>query len=247
LGELSGKTALVTAAANGIGRAAALAYAEAGANVIATDLDIANMDDLAAHDAITVRKLDVLDGAAVRDLATAHPDIGVLVSCAGYVHHGSLENTDDKAWDFSFDLNVKSAFHLLQAIVPNMLARGGGALVVIASVSGSILGIPNRCAYGASKAALIGLAKSVAADYIRQGIRCNAICPGTVDSPSLRQRIRDQGGDYDEVRSAFIARQPMGRLGEAQEMADLAVYLGSDKSKFMTGQTVCIDGGMTLM
>jgi len=247
MGLLEGKKALVTAAANGIGRAAAIACADAGATVIATDIDVADMADLAGHTGIAVEKLDVLDTAAVRAMAARNPDLDILVSCAGYVHHGTVLSTDDKAWDVSFDLNVKAAFHLVQAVLPGMLERGGGSIVAIASVAGSILGVPNRFAYGASKAGLIGLVKSVAADYIRQGIRCNAICPGTVDSPSLRQRIRDQGGDYDAVRAAFVARQPMGRLGEAGEIADLAVYLGSDQSKFMTGQTVCIDGGMTLI
>lgn len=246
MGELTGKKAIVTAAAQGIGRAAAIAYAREGAEVIATDIAEDKLAELSGMDGITTKVLDVRDTAAVKAFADAHTDTSILVSCAGYVHHGNLLTTDDKAWDFSFDLNVTSAFHLFQAFVPAMLERNTGSIVAIASVAGSILGIPNRCAYGASKAALIGLVKSVAAEYIQQGIRCNAICPGTVDSPSLRERIAAQG-DYDKARAAFVARQPMGRLGEAEEMADLAVYLGSDKSRFMTGQTVCIDGGMTLM
>lgn len=246
-GQLVGKKAIVTAAANGIGRATAIAFAREGATIIATDINIDGMSDLGEIDNITVQKLNVLDTDAIAELAKANPDIDVLCSCAGYVHHGNVLDTDDKAWDISFDLNVKSAFHLVQAFLPSMIKNGGGSIVNIASVAGSILGVPNRFAYGASKAGLIGLVKSVATDYIRDGIRCNAICPGTVDSPSLRQRIKDQGGNYDEVRAAFVARQPMGRLGEAEEMADFAVYLASDKSKFMTGQTICIDGGMTLI
>lgn len=246
MADLSGKKAIITAAANGIGRATAIAYAREGAEVIATDIAADKLADLAGLDNITIAPLDVLDTQAVQKFAASHRDTAILVSCAGYVHHGNLLGTDDKAWDFSFDLNVRAAFHLFQAFLPAMLEREQGSIVAIASVAGSILGIPNRCAYGASKAALIGLVKSVAADYIKNGIRCNAICPGTVDSPSLRERIAAQG-DYEKSRAAFVARQPMGRLGEAEEMADLAVYLGSDKSKFMTGQTVCIDGGMTLM
>lgn len=245
-GELTGKTAIVTAAAHGIGRATALAFAQEGAKVIATDIAEDALKDLSDVDNITVQKLDVLDVAAISELAKAYPKVDILCSCAGFVHHGNILDTDDDAWDISFDLNVKAAYHLIKAFLPSMLENGGGSIINIASVAGSILGVPNRFAYGASKAGLIGLVKSVAVDYIRDGIRCNAICPGTVDSPSLRQRIKDQGGNYDEVRNAFVARQPMGRLGEAKEMADFAVYLASDKSKFMTGQTICIDGGMTV-
>jgi len=247
MGELNGKKALVTAAAAGIGRATALTYAREGAKVIATDIAVDQMGELAETDGISVEKLDVLDKSAIAALVAKHPDIDILVSCAGWVHHGNLAGTDDAAWDRSFDLNTKSAFHLMQAITPNMLKRGGGSIILIASIAGSIMGIPNRIAYGASKAGLIGLMKAVSAEFIRDNINCNAICPGTVDSPSLKQRILDQGGDYDKVRASFVDRQPMGRLGEAEEMADLAVYLGSEKSKFMTGQTICIDGGMTVM
>lgn len=246
-GDLTGKTAIVTAAAQGIGRATALAFAHEGAKVIATDIAEDKLADLGDIDNITIQKLDVLDPKAIRELAAANQHVDVLCSCAGFVHHGNILDTDDDAWDISFDLNVKSAYHLIKAFLPSMLENGGGSIINIASVAGSILGVPNRFAYGASKAGLIGLVKSVATDYIRDGIRCNAICPGTVDSPSLRQRIEDQGGNYDDVRAAFVARQPMGRLGKAEEMADFAVYLASDKSKFMTGQTICIDGGMTVI
>ena len=244
--DLRDKKVLVTAAAQGIGRASALAAAAAGALVLATDLDISPLDDVKDTPGLTVQKLDMLDNAAISSLAADHSDFDAIIGCAGVVHNGTILDATDTDWDFAFELNAKSAFKLIQAFLPSMLERGGGSIVTIASVAGSVLGVPNRFVYGASKAALIGLVKSVAADYITQGIRCNAICPGTIDSPSLRDRIAS-GGDYEKTRAAFVARQPMGRLGQPEEIADLAVYLASDKSKFMTGQTVCIDGGMTLI
>ena len=226
MGRLNGKRCLVTAAGAGIGRATALAMAAEGARVLATE------------------PLDVLDRDAVLALAGRLGDINVVANCAGFVEHGTILDTDEKAWDFSFDLNVKAMYRIIRAFLPAMLAQGGGSIVNIASVASSVVGVPNRCAYGASKAAVIGLTKSVAADFVTQGIRCNCICPGTVDSPSLQSRMRAQG-DYDKARAAFIARQPMGRLGTAEEMAALAVYLASDESAFTTGVAHIADGGMT--
>jgi 2-keto-3-deoxy-L-fuconate dehydrogenase len=244
--DLTGKKAVVTAAADGIGRATALAYAKAGASVVATDIAMDRLLELSGTSGITVAPLDVRDSDAIAALAKAHPDTDILVSCAGYVHHGGLLDTPEADWDFSFDLNIRSAYLLMRAFLPPMLTRGAGAIVAISSVASSIIGVPNRCAYGASKAALIGLIKSVSADYMAKGIRANAICPGTVDSPSLKQRIAAQG-DYDTVRKSFVSRQPMGRLGTPEEVADLAVYLGSDAAGFITGQAMVIDGGWTVM
>lgn len=244
--DLKGKTAVVTAAADGIGRATALAYARAGARVIATDIARERLETLSGIDGIVTAPLDVCDGKAVADLAAAHKDTDVLVSCAGTVFHGALLDTPEAEWDKTFNLNVRAAYLLMKAFLPAMLDRGAGSIVVISSVASSLIGVPNRCAYGASKAALIGLVKSVSADYMAKGIRANAICPGTVDSPSLRQRIASQG-DYDSVRQSFLARQPTGRLGTPEEIAELAVYLGSDAAGFVTGQAMVIDGGWTVM
>lgn len=236
--RLQGKRAFVTAAGQGIGRAIAEAYVREGALVVATDL---NADLLRGLDGAETALLDVTDKAALtQTIQNAAPD--VLVNCAGFVHAGALLEATDADFDFAFTLNVRSQFHTMQAALPGMLERGGGSIVNIASVAGTIVAAPNRCIYGASKAAVIGLTKSVALDYVTKGIRVNAICPGTVDSPSLHDRLRAMG-DYDTARKAFEARQPMGRIGTAEEIAHLAVYLGSDESAFTTGQAHVIDGG----
>ena len=235
--RLNGKRAFITAAGQGIGRAIAEAYAREGAHVTATDL---NGDLLNGLNADTFA-LDVTDKPALTAaIHAAKPDI--LVNCAGYVHGGTLEEATDDDFDFAMLLNVRSQFHSMQAAVPGMVERGGGSIVNIASVCSSIVAAPNRCIYGTSKAAVIGLMKSVALDYVTKGIRVNAICPGTVDSPSLHDRLRAMG-DYDTARDAFEARQPMRRIGTADEIAHLAVYLGSDESAFTTGQAHVIDGG----
>jgi 2-keto-3-deoxy-L-fuconate dehydrogenase len=243
--RLNGKTILVTAAAQGIGRAAALACAREGATVIATDIKLDKLDELGRTPGIEVRRLDVTDEAAVKALAAAVPAPAALINCAGYVAHGTILDCSPKDWDFSFNLNVRSMYVLTQALLPRMLDAGGGSIVNIASVAGSIKGIPNRFVYGASKAAVIGLTKSIAIDFVKRGIRCNAICPGTVDTPSLGDRI-NAFSDPVQARKDFIARQPMGRLGTAEEIGEMCVYLASDESAFMTGQAVIIDGGVTL-
>ncbi len=235
--RLAGKRAFITAAGQGIGRAIAESYIREGAEVTATDL---NGDLLAGLDGTTFA-LDVTDKAAlIRAVQEAAPDI--LVNCAGFVHAGNILEATDDEFEFAMTLNVRSQFHSMQAALPGMLERGGGSIVNIASIAGSIVAAPNRCIYGASKAAVIGLTKSVALDYVTQGIRVNCICPGTVDSPSLHDRLRAMG-DYAEALKAFNARQPMGRIGTPQEIAHLAVYLGSDESGFTTGQAHVIDGG----
>jgi len=239
--RLAGKTALITAAGQGIGRAIAEMFASQGASVIATDI---NETALAELSGVRTRLLDV---RSVADIAAVSKDAGavdVLVNCAGIVASGNvLENTEEE-WATSFDINVTSMYRMIRATLPGMLERGGGSIVNIASVAGSIKGVPNRCIYGATKAAIIGLTKSVATDFIAQGIRCNAICPGTVATPSLEARLRATG-DYAAARAAFIQRQPMGRLGEPREVAALAVYLASDEAAFTTGQCHIIDGGWT--
>lgn len=236
--RLQGKKAFITAAGQGIGRAIAEHYAREGAIVTATDL---KADLLNGLDVAKTMALDVTDKAALTAaIEEAAPDI--LVNCAGFVHGGTILEAKDDEFDFAFNLNVRAQFHTMQAALPSMIARGGGAIVNIASVASSIIAAPNRCIYGASKAAVIGLTKSVAVDFVKQGIRCNCICPGTVDSPSLHDRLRAMG-DYEEARKAFEARQPMGRIGTADEIAHLAVYLGSDESAFTTGQAHIIDGG----
>lgn len=244
MGRLDGKVALVSAAAQGIGRATAEAFAREGARVIATDINEQALGGLEGTPGIEVRCLDVTANDAVLAIAAeVAPD--VLFNCAGYVHHGSILECDEAAWDFSFDLNVKAMYRMIRAFLPGMLERGGGSIVNMASVAGSITGVPNRCVYGASKAAVIGLTKSVAADYVTRGIRCNAICPGTVQSPSLDERIAAQG-NAEEARKAFIARQPMGRVGKTEEIAAIALHLASDESGFTTGTTFVVDGGMTV-
>ena len=245
-GRLAGKAALLTAAAAGIGRATAEAFAREGARVIATDIDFAGLAGLNAE----TRKLDVRSNEAVEALAREIGPVDVLFNCAGFVHHGTVLTTSDADWDFSFDLNVKSMHRMIRAFLPGMLEKGAGSIVNIASGASSVRGIANRYVYGASKAAVIGLTKSVAADFIRKGLRCNAICPGTIESPSLDGRIealsKSSGEPIDKVRQAFIDRQPMGRLGKPEEIAAIALYLASDESAFATGQTFIIDGGFAL-
>ncbi len=239
--RLTGKRAFVTAAGQGIGRATAIALAREGASVVATDL---NGDLLAGLKVAESFALDATDKAALQQaVADAAPDI--LVNCTGIVHSGSALEATDADFDLAVTLNVRPHFHAIQAALPGMLARGGGSIVNIASVCSSLKGLPNRFIYGTTKGATVGLTKQVAADFITQGIRCNCIAPGTVDSPSLHERLRATG-DYDAAMKAFVARQPMGRLGEAEEIADLVVYLASDESRYMTGQCLAIDGGMTM-
>jgi 2-keto-3-deoxy-L-fuconate dehydrogenase len=244
-GRLSGKVAFVTAGAQGIGRATALAFAREGAKVWATDVNEAKLAELEGKPGIEVRKLDVLNDAEIEKLAKEVGAPNVIFNCAGFVHHGTILQCSDKDWDFSFNLNVRSHFVVIRTFLPKMLEAGGGSIINVASVAGSIKGIPNRFVYGASKAAVIGLTKSVAIDYVKQGIRCNALCPGTVDTPSLGERI-NAFDDPVQARKDFIARQPMGRLAKAEELAELSVFLASDESIFMTGQAVVMDGGITI-
>lgn len=246
-GRLKGKVAVVTAAGQGIGRAIAEAFVAEGATVYATDKDVGLLEGIPKA---TKRKLDVLSTKAVDAFAAKVGQIDILVNAAGFVHHGTVVDTDDKAWDFSFDLNVKSMHRTIKAFIPGMLEKGKGSIINIASGAGSVRGIPNRYAYGATKAAVIGLTKAVAADYIKKGIRANAICPGTIQSPSLDQRIIElaklNNTSEEVARQAFIDRQPMGRLGTPEEIAWLAVYLASDESTYTTGQIQLADGGFAL-
>ena len=239
MGRLEGKIAVVTAAGQGIGRASAELFAREGARVIAADI---NPDALASLHGCETHRLDLTDGAAITAFAERIGGIDVLFNCAGFVHAGNLLTTDEADFDFSFDLNVRSAYRMIRAFLPGMIARGGGSIVNMASVAGTIIAVPNRFVYGASKAAVVGLTKSVALDFVAQGIRCNAICPGTVQSPSLDQRMAATG-DADKARADFVARQPMGRLGGAEEIAELALYLASDLSSYTTGTASVIDGG----
>jgi 2-keto-3-deoxy-L-fuconate dehydrogenase len=246
-GRLAGKFTLVTAAGQGIGRAIAEAFVAEGATVIATDVEYAKVTDIvgAKH-----QKLDVRSTGEVERLAKELAPLNVLVNCAGYVHNGSVLACSEDDWNFSFDLNVTSVHRTLRAFLPGMLANGGGAIINISSAVSSIRGVPNRYVYGATKAAIIGLTKAVAADFIQQGIRANAICPGTIQSPSLNERIAmlagDTGRSNDDVRKGFVDRQPMGRLGTPAEVAALAVFLASDESSYITGQPHLVDGGMAL-
>jgi 2-keto-3-deoxy-L-fuconate dehydrogenase len=244
--RLKGKIALLTAAAAGIGRATAEAFAREGAQVIATDIDPTKLAGLKGD----LRKLDVRSTDDVNALAKEIGPIDVLFNCAGFVHHGTVLECAESDWDFSFDLNVKAMHRTIRAFLPGMLEKGGGSIVNISSGASSVRGIPNRYVYGASKAAVIGLTKAVAADFIKRGVRCNAICPGTIESPSLDQRIetlaKQTGQGVDAVRQAFVDRQPMGRLGKAEEIAALAVYLASDESSYTTGQIHLADGGFAL-
>jgi 2-keto-3-deoxy-L-fuconate dehydrogenase len=246
--SLTGKTAFVTAAGQGIGRATAKAFAAAGAKVIATDVDTAKLVGLGS-DAIRTIGLDVLDPAAIAAATGDAGAVDILFNCAGVVHQGTLLEATEAEWSFAFDLNCRSMFRTMQAFLPGMLARGRGAIVNMASVASSLKGVPNRFIYSASKAAVIGMTRSVATDYVTKGIRANCLCPGTVETPSLDERIAANAaaaGSVDAARAAFVARQPMGRLGTPEEIAALAVYLSSDDAQFITGQAIVIDGGLTL-
>jgi 2-keto-3-deoxy-L-fuconate dehydrogenase len=242
-GRLSGKRALLTAAGQGIGFATARAFAREGASVTATDVDAARLAAHAGVPGIETRVLDVTQNADVETAAAEVGAIDVLFNCAGYVHAGTLLQCDERSWDFSFDLNVKSMYRMLRAFLPAMIEAGGGSVINMSSVASSIRGLPDRCAYATTKAAVIGLTKSVAVDFAARGIRCNAICPGTVDTPSLRERIQALP-DPEQAMQRFVARQPLGRLGLPEEVALLAVYLASDESAFTTGAVMSIDGGV---
>ncbi len=242
MGRLTGKTCLVTAAGQGIGRATAEAWLREGATVWATDL---NADAVGSIEGAIARRLDVTDKAAIEVLVAEIGALDVLFNCAGVVHAGSILDCTDADWDFAFDLNAKAQYRMIQTVLPGMLSRGGGSILNMSSVASSVKGVPNRFAYCASKAAVIGLTKAVAADFVTRGIRCNAICPGTVDSPSLHDRLRATG-DYDKAMRDFVARQAMGRIGRPEEIAALATYLASDESAFTTGQCLAVDGGWTI-
>lgn len=245
-GRLAGKVAVVTAAGQGIGRATALAFSAEGAQVWASDIDESSLAALNAADpSLLTASLDVRDGAAVEGFAQRCGAIHVLFNCVGFVHHGTILDCSESDWDFSFDLNVKSMYRTIRAFLPGMLDAGGGSIINMSSAASSIKGAPNRFVYGATKAAVIGLTKAVAADFVTRGIRVNAICPGTIDTPSLHDRIAAQG-DPEKARAAFVARQAMGRLGRPEEVANLAVYLASDESAFTTGAVHVIDGGWSL-
>jgi len=245
--RLKGKTAVVTAAGAGIGKATAVAFAEQGAHVIATDISNESFDELEQL-GIETYQLDVLDAHSVKGFAEKCTEVDILFNCAGYVHHGSIIDCDEAAFDFSMSLNVKGNYQVSKAFLPNMLKRENASIIFVASAVSSLIAAPNRFIYGVSKAAVIGMMKSIAADFITQGVRANAICPGTVESPSWHQRVKSQAAneqDLESVRKAFVDRQPMGRIGQPNEIAELAVYLASDESSFVTGQAISIDGGWT--
>jgi 2-keto-3-deoxy-L-fuconate dehydrogenase len=245
-GRLAGKTAVVTAAGQGIGRATAIAFADEGAKVWATDINQDALGVLAQeHPEMVCRRLDVRNPEEITRLASELPEPHVLFNCAGFVHHGTILDCSEKDWEFSFDLNVGSMYRTCRAFLPGMLRAGRGSIVNMSSIASSIRGVANRFVYTSSKAAVVGLTKAIAIDFVHRGIRCNAICPGTVQSPSLEGRIAAQG-DVEQVRREFVARQPMGRLGRPEEVAALAVYLASDESSFTTGQTHVIDGGWNI-
>lgn len=239
------KFCLVTAAAQGIGRASVKRLVDEDATVLATDIDEEGLASLAEETGCATKVLNVMDKDAIKAIAEEYPNIDVLFNCAGFVANGNILECDDKAWDFSFNLNVTAMYQMIKALLPNMIKNGGGSIINMSSVASSVTGVPNRFAYGASKAAVIGLTKSVAADFVKDNIRCNAICPGTVHSPSLEQRLAAQG-DYETAKAQFIARQPMGRIGEPDEIAALVAYLASDDSAYTTGQIHVIDGGWTI-
>ena len=246
--SLSGKTAFVTAAAQGIGRATALAFAAAGARVIATDVNMAKLADLQAP-GLRTAALNVLDPSAIALAAANAGQVDILFNCAGFVHQGSLLDATEQEWEFAFELNCRSMFRTMRAFLPGMLERQYGVIINMASVASSLKGVPNRFIYSASKAAVIGMTRSIATDYVSQGIRCNCLCPGTVHTPSLDERITANAaaaGSVEAAQAAFVARQPMGRLGTPEEIAALAVYLASDAAQFITGQSMVIDGGLTL-
>jgi len=243
--RLANKTVLVTAAGQGIGHASVLAMAAEGATVWATDVNPALLDSFAGQDRIHTAKLDVLDKAGIHALVARIDKIDAVFNCAGFVHNNTALDATDEQWDFAMNLNARSQFWMIQAVLPKMLAQGGGSIINMASVASSIKGLPNRFVYGVSKAAVIGLTKAVAADYVAQGIRCNAICPGTVDTPSLQDRINSYA-DPVQARKDFINRQPMGRLAQAHEIAPIVTFLASDESIFATGNAYMVDGGMTI-
>jgi 2-keto-3-deoxy-L-fuconate dehydrogenase len=243
--RLKGKHAFVTAAGQGMGRAAAIAFAAEGARVSATDINPQLLESLAGIAGITARALDVTDAAAIARVAAEVGDVDALFNCAGYVHHGTIMECTERDWDTSFDINIKAMYRLTRAFLPGMLKRGKGSIINMSSIASSIRGLPNRLAYGASKAAVIGFTKAVAADYVKQGIRCNAVCPGTIDTPSLAGRINALA-DPVQARRDFVARQPMGRLGTVDDITPLLVYLASDESAFATGVAFPVDGGMTI-
>lgn len=241
--RLQDKTAVVTAAAAGIGRRSVERLAEEGAQVWATDIDLEGLESLAAtSDRVRIHQLDMTDGEAIQSFGEQVGAVDVLFNCAGFVHNGTILECDDRAWDFSFDLNVRGAFRMIRAMLPAMLANGGGSIINMSSVASSLKGVPDRFVYTATKAAVIGMTKSIAADYIKQGIRCNAVCPGTVDTPSLQARL-NEFDDPVQARKDFENRQPLGRLGTVDELANLIVYLASDESTYTTGTTQVIDGG----
>ena len=243
--RLKGKTALVTAAGQGIGYASVMAMAAEGATVWATDINPTLLERFKGHTQIHTHSLDVMDKPAINALVAKIPTIDVLFNCAGFVHSGTVLEATDDDWNFAFDLNVRSQFWMIQAVLPGMLAKKNGSIINMASIASSVRGLPNRFVYGATKAAVIGLTKAIAADYVTQGIRCNAVCPGTVDTPSLQDRINAYS-DPIEARKQFIARQPMGRLATAEEIAPVVVFLASNDSTFSTGNTYSVDGGMTI-
>jgi len=243
--RLANKTVLVTAAGQGIGHAAVMAMAAEGATVWATDVKPALLESFAGHANIHTATLDVMDKAGIHALVARIDKIDAVFNCAGYVHSNTALDATDEQWDFAMNLNARSQFWMIQAVLPKLLAQAGGSIINMASVASSLKGLPNRFVYGVSKAAVIGLTKAVAADYVAQGIRCNAICPGTVDTPSLQDRINSQA-DPVQARKNFIARQPMGRLAQAHEIAPIVVFLASDESRFATGNAYSVDGGMTI-
>ena len=243
--RLGGKRAIITAAGQGIGRATAMAFAEAGAEVFATDINQEALADLNGAAGITTTLLDVTNDESIAKCAAEIGSVDILFNCAGYVHHGSILDCSQREWDFSWDINVTGMYRMIRGWLPMMLQRGTGNIINMSSVASSVKGLPNRCAYTTTKAAVIGLTKSIAADFVQQGIRCNAICPGTVQTPSLDERIAAQG-DLEKARADFVARQPLGRLGTAEEIAALTVYLASDESAYTTGTIHVIDGGLSI-